>query len=148
MWQIVALVILICVVLAIVSVLRSVLAGVIEGNRRLRIIHEHDAAEEAKSFEQRAAERGMSDLAIRHPDAIRQMLATPNERQMMDNQIAKQNLPPNDPTFAWTDFWEFARLHGITDRKEMNQALGYSSSGLSPSQCRDALRQAFSVRET
>lgn len=57
-------------------------------------------------------------------------LATP-----LDPDVAP--VTPSD--LGWTDFWAWARARGLGDRKALDQALGKSTSGMTPKEIADAL---------
>ena len=53
---------------------------------------------------------------------------------------ARLSLPQlSNQHYGWTEFWEWARTHGISDRRQINQKLGYSSNGLTPGEIRHRL---------
>jgi hypothetical protein len=146
MGQVILVVILVCVVLAVISFAWSMARTYLQTRRHIRRIREFDAGQEEKPIEDRLAERGLSDVASRHPSAARLIVETSGERQDRQAQHLARGIPVNDPSIGWNDLWVFARNNGITNRDEIDATLGYSSSGLTASQCRYALAKALDIQ--
>lgn len=77
----IVIIVAIVLALAVSSFLWSMLAAVLRARRRIRRVAEHDARQQTKSIEQRIAERGLTEVAQRHPQAARMLVMTDAERE-------------------------------------------------------------------
>ena len=90
MGNVIVLIVVVVAILVVGSFVLSMASAAARGRRQAQEAMDrlalYDQQQEAKSIEERIAEAGLSDVAKRHPEAARQVVMTPAEREAEERE--------------------------------------------------------------